>query len=327
MSALAKARARQALADAGLPSEGPLEPLRSVTNEVWLSDEYLVRLNRRQDGRLQKEMAIGGLLPPALNYPEPVAYGGEPGGDWLVLRRPRGRVLSQAWPHLAASQRKVAVEHLAYLLQTVHGLTSPAELPEIDDPPLLRSVDYDSPTAALVDAIGELETMQYIDAGLMGEVRAVVRDLTLSLEPFRATTMIHGDVHFENVLWDGNRVHTLLDWKWARAAPADLDLDVFLRFCAHPYAYVADAHRHHAAPEEFADVPWQLAEAYPALFSMNRQFDRMRVFSLAYDVRELLHYPPPVPVDRLPDHHPYHRIRAVLTGDSYLDVLAKAPAA
>ena len=63
MSALAKARARQALADAGLPSEGILEPLRSVTNEVWLSDEYLIRLNRRQDGRLQKEMAIGGLLP------------------------------------------------------------------------------------------------------------------------------------------------------------------------------------------------------------------------------------------------------------------------
>lgn len=326
MSALAKARARQALADAGLPSEGNLEPLRSVTNEVWLSDEYLVRLNRRQDGRLQKEMAIGGLLPPALNYPEPVAYGGEPGGDWLIVRRPRGRILSHAWPHLAVPQRKLAVQHLAYLLQTVHSLPAPAELPEIDDPPLLVSVDLESPTAHLVEAIEDLVGLPHVDRGLLDHTLALVRDLTLALEPFRATTMVHGDAHIENLLWDGNRVNTILDWKWARPAPADVDLDVILRFCAHPEVYVADAHRHHATPDEYAEVPWWLAEAYPDLFAHPRQFDRIRLYSIAYDVRELLLYPPPVPVDRLPAHHAYHRLEAVVRGRSYLDQLAAAPA-
>ena len=325
MSALAKARARQALADAGLPAQGPLEPLRSVTNEVWLSDDYLIRLNRRQDGRLQKEMAIGGLLPPALNYPEAVAYGGEPGADWLILRRPRGRVLSQAWPHLAAPQRTLAIQHLAHLLQTVHSLPAPAELPAIDDPPLLVSVDLESPTARLVETINRLSPLPNIDHGLLTDALALVRDLTLSLEPFQATTMVHGDAHFDNVLWDGDRVHTLLDWKWARPAPPDVDLDALLRFCAHPQAFVDDAQRHHATADEYADVPWQLAEAYPGLFANPRQFDRMRVYSIAYDVRELLLYPPPVPVDRLPAHHAYHRLEAVLTGHSYLDDLAGAP--
>jgi hypothetical protein len=51
----------------------------------------------------------------------------------------------------------------------------------------------------------------------------------------------------------------------------------------------------------------------------------MRIYSIAYDVRELLIYPPPVPVDRLPEHHAYHRLAAVLTGRSYLDELAGAP--
>ncbi len=326
MSALAKARARQALADAGLPSQGSLDPLRSVTNEVWLSDEYLIRLNRRQDCRLQKEMAIAGLLPPALGYPEAVVYGGEPGGDWLILRRPRGRVLSQAWPHLAAPQRRLAIQHLAHLLQTVHSLPAPAALPEIDDPPLLASVDLESPTARLVEAIGQLTALPNIDGGLMTDTLALVRDLTLSLEPFRATTMVHGDAHFDNLMWDGNRVHTLLDWKWARPASPDLDLDVILRFCAHPNAFVEEAQRYHATPAEYAEVPWQLAEAYPELFAHPRQFDRMRVYALAYDVRELLLYPPPVPVDRLPGHHAYHRLEAVLAGRSYLDALAGTPA-
>lgn len=327
MSALAKARARQALADAGLPSGGHLEPLRSVTNEVWLSEEYLVRLNRRQDGRLQKEMAVGRLLPPELGYPEPVAYGGEPGADWLVVRRPRGRVLSQAWPHLAAPQRHLAVQHIAHLLVSVHALPAPAELPEIQDPPLLVSVDGESPTAGLVATIDRLERQPHIDTGLMAETRAMVRDLTLSLEPFRAPTLVHGDVHFENMLWDGSRVSTLLDWKWARPAPADLDLDVLLRFCAHPEVYVADAHRHHASASEFTEVPWQLADAYPELFTSPRQFDRMRVYAIAYDARELLHYPPPVPVDRLPSHHAYHRLAALVDGRSYLDELANEPVA
>jgi hygromycin-B 7''-O-kinase len=271
-------------------------------------------------------MAIGALLPPALNYPEAVAYGGEPGGDWLVLRRPRGRVLSQAWPHLAASQRNLAVQHIAYLLQTVHSLPAPTELPEIDDPPLLVSVDLESPTARLVEAISRLAPLPNIDHGLMDETLALVRDLTLSLEPFRAATMVHGDVHFENLMWDGNRVHALLDWKWARPAPADVDLDVLLRYCAHPYAFVADAHRHHATADQYSEVPWQFAEAYPALFAHPRQFDRMRVYSIAYDIRELLLYPPPVSADRLPDHHAYHRLEAVLAGRSYLDELAGAPA-
>ncbi|HEY5886165.1 MAG TPA: hypothetical protein VIT24_00500, partial [Acidimicrobiales bacterium] len=90
------------------------------------------------------------------------------------------------------------------------------------------------------------------------------------------------------------------------------------------YAYVADAHRHHATPEEYDDVPWKLADAYPDLFSHHRQFDRMRVFSIAYDIRELIHFPPPVPVERLPDHHAYRRLQAVLSGHSYLDTLAGA---
>jgi hypothetical protein len=50
----------------------------------------------------------------------------------------------------------------------------------------------------------------------------------------------------------------------------------------------------------------------------------MRVFSIAYDIRELIHFPPPVPVERLPDHHAYRRLQAVLSGHSYLDTLAGA---
>src|SRR3954452_20373289 len=77
MSAFAEARARHALADAGLNSDVPLVPLRSVTNEVWVAGEHIVRLNRRQDHRLQREAMLAPYLPPELGYPPIVHYGGE----------------------------------------------------------------------------------------------------------------------------------------------------------------------------------------------------------------------------------------------------------
>ena len=61
MSALAEARARAALAAAGLSSDVPLVPLRSVTNEVWVAGDHIVRMNRRQDHRLEREALLAAL--------------------------------------------------------------------------------------------------------------------------------------------------------------------------------------------------------------------------------------------------------------------------
>ena len=76
----ALARARRALEEAGLPVDLPLERASSVTNEVWLSDRYVVRVNRQPNQRLRREAALGPLLPPEVGYPAIEAYGGAAGG-------------------------------------------------------------------------------------------------------------------------------------------------------------------------------------------------------------------------------------------------------
>jgi aminoglycoside phosphotransferase len=327
MSAVAQARARQALTDAGFDADGELKPLRNVTNEVWLTDQHMIRLNRRHDARLRKEIEVSRLLPPAVGYPEMVTYGGEEGDDFLITSRPQGQVLAHAWPSLNPTQRHSAVQDLAQIMRALHSVRLPAEVPPIGDPPLLESVTSVSPTEKVVAALQLVERHAHVDAGMIHELRDLIRDLTLALEPFDAPTMIHGDLHFENVLWDGDQVTGLLDYKWARSAPPDLELDVLLRYCSLPFIYVDGPHRRHVSAEAHAQVPWQLADSYPELFASPRQFDRMRVFSIAHDVRELLLYPPPLPVDRLPEHHPYRRLIRMVQGRSHLDQLARAPAA
>jgi len=324
MSALAQARARQALADAGLNSDVRLEPLRSPTNEVWMTGEYIVRLNRRHDQRLFREATLGPALPPEVCYPEIVCYGGEVGGDFLVFKRVPGTVLSKAWPSMGNVDRQRAILQLCEMLRALHRTPVPEGLPEIDDPPLLRSVAMESPTQPVVQALSAAAQLANVDPGITRAATEVIRDCSLALEPFDAPTYVHGDVHFENVMWDGQRVTTLLDYKWARPGPPDLDLDVLLRFCAFPFLHVAEDYRAIARAEDYMDVPWSLAEGYPELFSIPRQFDRMRVYAIAYDVRELLLFPPPLPPDRLSEHHPYHRLHRTVAGQSHLDRLEAA---
>lgn len=323
MSALAEARARAALADAGLSSDVTLVPLRSVTNEVWVAGEHVVRLNRRQDRRLEREALLAPFLPRELGYPPIVHYGGEIGADHLIVRRVPGRVLSQCWPQMSATERQEAIKQLAAMLRPLHGFRCPVELPPIESPPLLGSSPMSPPASPLLGALEEAQHLAHVDPGVMIEARNLVLSTAAALDPFNAPTMVHGDLHFDNVLWDGRQVTGLLDYKWARTCPPDLELDVFLRYCAFPFLHVAEHYRDHARAADYVDVPFMLAEYYPELFSMPRQFDRMRLFSIAYDVRELLLFPPPVSAEQLSEHHPYNRLRRTLGGQSYLDLLAQ----
>jgi aminoglycoside phosphotransferase (APT) family kinase protein len=317
----ALARARRALEEAGLDMNLPLTRASSVTNEVWLTSEYAVRVNRQPNQRLRREAAIGPLLPSAIGYPDIVAYGGQLGADWLVLQRVPGTPLSRCWPTMSTEDRREAVRQLAEKLRALHTFTPARELPPIDTPQLLggggfRSVD------PLLDAIERAAALDHVDPQVLAEARDIVLATSATIEPFDVPTLVHGDLHFENVLWDGYRVTALLDFEWARTGPPDLDLDVFLRFCAYPYLHVAEDYEHLTLAQDYADVPWWMAEDYPELFDHPNELDRTRLYSIAYDVRELLLFPPPRPPRELSRHHPYNRLERTVRGRGHLDRFA-----
>ncbi|MFP3905838.1 MAG: phosphotransferase family protein [Acidimicrobiales bacterium] len=324
MSSFAIARARRALQAAFLDIDMPLQRASSVTNEVWIADEYVIRVNRRLDPRLRREAALAPHLPPEVQYPEIVAYGGKPGSDWLILKRVPGDVLSRCWPAMSPPERREAIHQLAAALRALHGTVTPTDLPDIDStvPQLLSDRTF-SPVMPLLVAVDRLRELPFIEPDLLDRTDALVTTIAKSLTPFDANTLVHGDLTFENILWDGRRITAMLDFEWARSGPADLDLDVLLRFCALPHLHVAEDYEHLTRAEDYREVPWWLAEDYPELFEFPDQFDRVRLYAIAYDVRDLLLHPPTEPVGDLSHHHPYHRLEATVNGTSYLNRLAE----
>jgi aminoglycoside phosphotransferase (APT) family kinase protein len=321
--AFAMARARRALAEAGLDMHLPLTRASSVTNEVWISDEYVVRVNRQPNQRLRREAQLGPSLPAEVGYPTIVAYGGQLGADWLVVRRVRGNPLSRCWPTMTAFQRRAAVSQLAGMLQALHRTRCPAGIPEIDTPQLLGRPRMGLRAAdAILVALDRAEQLPHVERSLMADTRRLVLDTGDAIEPFDAPTLVHGDLHFENVLWDGISVTTMLDFEWSRPGPPDLELDVFLRFCAYPYLHVAEDYEHLTRAEDYEPVARWLAEDYPELFAVPGLFERTRIYAIAYDVRELLLFPPPRAPRELSTYHPHNRLERVVRGGSHLHRLA-----
>jgi aminoglycoside phosphotransferase len=321
MSRFEEARARMALQGAGLSQSTPLERASSVTNEVWLAGEYVIRVNRHPNQRLRREAALAPQLPSDIGYPEIVAYGGDLGADWLVCKRVPGLVLSRCWPAMNREERREAVRQLSTKMRRMHQFEFPTDLAAIDAPQLLGGAKSFSPVDPLLEALNRARTLANVDPRLLEQAGSLVRKTAFTLDPFDNTTLVHGDLTFENILWDGTQITAVLDFEWARAGPADLDLDVFLRFCSYPFLHVAEDYESLTRAEDYAEVPWWVGEDYPELFDFRQQFERIRLYAIAYDVRELLQHPPPDRPANLSPHHPYNRLARTVQGTSHLDLL------
>jgi hygromycin-B 7''-O-kinase len=307
-------RALTVIQRAGLSDAGPLE-LAPSANEVWFAGPYVIRISSEPgSNRLHYEAAVAAALPAEVPYPEIVTMGRATFGEWMVLRRSAGTVLSRAWLAMDEDERHEAVRQLGTALEHLHGAPPPEAVPPFSGD---LECPHQLPVPRLLELLDRCARLPHVDAGVIEAARERVVSLAPSLEG-SDDGLVHGDLHFENVIWDGSRVAALLDLEWARRAPRDLDLDVFLRFCADPALHVTEDYGHLTTRSDYRGVPGWLREAYPRLFAHPRLDDRLVVFGLSYDVRHLLLNPPSTPADRLPTHHPYLRVKRWVDGRSHL---------
>jgi hygromycin-B 7''-O-kinase len=311
-------RAMQVLAAAGLSQAGPLERAPSAANEVWFAGPYVVRISGTPGThRLAYEARIAAALPPEARYPAIVDHGSGESADWLILERVPGQVLSRNWHAMEDDEREHAVHAVGEALRALHRTPVPSGL----DVPFgadTLECPHQLPVARTMQLLARARSLPHLDEAVLDDAIELVGTLADALDPEPHPTLIHGDLHLENVLWDGKRVTALIDFEFSRGGPPDLDLDVLLRFCADPALHVAEDYEHLARRDDYRAVPRWLRAAHPALFGHPRLRERLLLYGLAYDIRHLLLQPPSVPVAQLPPLHAWNRIRKAVDGHTHL---------
>jgi len=269
------ARIVELLRDLDLPTDGDFNRFDSDSNEVWIGPTFVVRFHGLGPaGRLTHEARVAERLPFEARHARVVAAGWLGDDDWMVLERVDGTSLSVAWPTMSTDERTQAIVQFAGALRQVHGVD-----PDNLLPPCLFGGKPLIPRGELAEA-----TLAYLhsaegDAAVLSRARSIVEEYGGYIDD-PPSALIHGDLNFNNVLWDG-AVTALLDFEWARPEARDVDLLSFISFCQHAKLCVPEEVAGVTEPEDYRDAPHWLREAYPELFAHPHVRERVVLYDVA----------------------------------------------
>lgn len=231
------------LAAAGLDKGAarPAELVLSYSNDTWLipSDRgpAVLRVAWRGDRqRLMREAMVGGEVGESFGYPEVLGAGWVQDADltYTLTRRLAGCSLATAWVGLDQSTRLAAVEQAVRLIQQLHRWRPSVEQlaalrPRVDGSALVADqLGWSIIPWGVVDperllaALGEVAGFPVSLFAPLSE--RVATDLPLLAEVDHGPVITHGDVHLDNLWWDGQQVSGLIDLEWVRPGPAWWDV-------------------------------------------------------------------------------------------------------
>jgi len=223
---------------------GEPELVMSYSNDAWYvrlasAGDVVLRVCWIGDReRLLREAAVGRALPSAVGYPEVIASGAVTvegqSLTWMTSRRLAGMSLRTVWSELGEHQRGRALHEAAHPLRALHGWRPPSDVASRLGPPR-PSVDPQTIVGTTIVPL-PLERVRHLVAPAADrapEHRATVHEAwgwlldhadLLPRVDDPADVVTHGDLHLDNIWWDGERVAGLLDLEWVRWGPAWLDL-------------------------------------------------------------------------------------------------------
>lgn len=315
---IAKTRAKRALQGLGFDASPPMVRAASTRNEVHVSDTHVVRINPRPDQRLGREGQLCTALPPESWAPSVVGYSGGTGFDFVVVERKPGIAVSRDWPRMDRGARRKFMGDLAAALRQLHSVPTPHVATKILGTPHLLDPAAVSPVVPILMAIDRLIAGRQVDRVMLDDLADMVNDHGDALNDYHQRTLIHGDLSFENIMVKDGRLSALLDFEWSRGAPADLELDVLFRFFRFPEAHVPPDIASTLSSLDFDEAPGWLAEDYPDLFSHPRLMERMALFSVAFDMAELITMKNITSASNMGPLHPVRRLTDLLDGLSPL---------
>ena len=251
------------------------------SNEVWFYGPYVIRVQvQGVGGMLEGEMRLLRNLPTSIPH-APVIAAGE---TWVVQRRGGGEPLSKVWASLPLAKRRAAAQQIAAILINLHQV-------RISGTPSLPPGWFAGHLPA--DILRLAAQLRDHDPALLDEVSLFTRKTMAEITPPLRWGFIHRDLHFDHVLWNGERVTALLDFESAVIAPRELELEMIMRFCRYPSLYSA------LDPSDLEPLLGWLQEDYPLLFSEAGLERRLRLYSIEHDLRLLAERPDQATLDRL----------------------------
>ena len=282
--------------------------------------------NRRASNRLYREALVAAALPPEVGYPTVVAHGGGRGEDWLVAERVPGRAARpRAGPTSATPTAVRAVEQLADAARRPprHARRRPT-CPPIENAPQLLEVGAADPTGPWSPPCTQAMSLHHVDPVMLANAIELV-DATWRRRWSRSRRRPSCTATSPSRTCSGTRDRSPPCSTSSGPGPGHATSTSTSSCAAPPTPSCTWATTTSAAPAPRTTPRCRGGSPRPTrrCSSTRDQIDRVRVYSIAYDVRDLLASPPQAAPRHLPELHAYHRLQRSCERKSYIDVLGR----
>lgn len=309
------------LAAAGLPTTGRFVAKAGWLSRAWIGEEFVVRIsNGRFRDAFGHEASVVKLLSGSeVPHARHIAHGNGPDGPWYISERLPGRTLSEAWTTATSHTRQSMIESLGHALRALHRVPVPMGLM----PPWLADALEGKPRPAfhppvVSAALHQVEAARRLpghDSHVLAQVADWIRE-RLTLFADDEPVLVHGDLHGSNVMVDQGCVTGLVDFAEALAQPADVELDIILRWCARAREYPPTPGKQGLDEATLAEVPRWLRAAYPELFGREQLRERLLFYDMQRQLAIYAHHPQPDTREKALDD-----MVRLLSGHNHLDGL------
>ena len=257
-------------------------------NAVLLVDgKQILRIGMREDAgrRLEHEAILLQNLAGQLPVAKVLAFGQEQGFFYQVQQFMPGQKLYAIWKTLRADEQDTIAAELAASLKILHS----ANFPDFGEG------QQDSKRyAAWIDYLTD-KFQTTVEEIRDRHIRMVPGFIEMAVDYFEehknvlqdgVPTLVHSDMNLTNILVENGKVSAILDFEFARQAPADYELQAIEAFCLYPNDWAEEGNEVFCTAD-FANLIPLIRKHYPELFEIRNLRERLNVYHVVRRPQQL----------------------------------------
>lgn len=246
-----------------------------INHTYQIGDKYVLKLQNDLDVVIHQVSLIQEVKSKGALVPHIFDYGMIDGKEYMLMEKIAGRKLSESWHIFNKNQKESFIKQICEQLQIFHSTSfnlystqRPKEfstweeaIENYTDLTIIEGKEFDSQSSENIKLISDYyEKYKYL------------------LNDVSPSVLIHNDLHFENILFEGDKITAILDFDFARQAPKEYELWHLVDFFHTPKYFVEDSLEDTWDKFTLGDELLLFKKYYPELFQDENLIHRLRIY-------------------------------------------------
>lgn len=246
-----------------------------INHTFQIGDKFVVKIQKDLDVLLHQVPLTEQMLKIGAKVPEIVDSGTIEGKEYIVMRKIPGKKLSEQWNLFSDEQQERFIVQIVEQLKLIHSISfdqyspqRPLEFPTWKDT-MIHYTDF-----SMLDRV-ELDTETEETVGVL---KSHFDKHIEKLNETDTSVLVHNDLHFENMLFEGDNITGIFDFDFARQAPKDYELWHLIDFFHTPIYFVEEKLEEIWKKYEYTNELTLFEKYYPELFVGEHLLERLRIY-------------------------------------------------